>query len=180
MSVVEFMLSSFPSLLFEGWSFIEGSVDARLFFGRLMVATTAAAPRITLRRDKQLDSSSEAGDILDSASFLRVGVFIAISSVAQLGFQEPQRFGPVKLLCLVTQLDSTARPLSDDQPSTALTTQIGPHPLQKDAEPQAGLGQELNVDESPHEPGYKAAELNSGALQHCEILPHNGKIALIE
>jgi hypothetical protein len=76
------MLSSFPSLLFEGWSFIEGSVDARLFFGRLMAATAAAAPRITLRRDKQLDPSSKSGDILDSASFVCVGMFIAIASVA--------------------------------------------------------------------------------------------------
>jgi hypothetical protein len=49
----------------------------------------AAAPRITLRRDKQLDPSSEAGDILDSTSFVCVGMFIVISSVAQLGFQEP-------------------------------------------------------------------------------------------
>jgi hypothetical protein len=88
MSVVEFMLSSFPSLLFEGWSFIEGSVDARLFFGRLMAAAAAAAPRITLRRDKQLDPSSEVGDILDSTSFVCVGMFIVISSIAQLGFQE--------------------------------------------------------------------------------------------
>jgi hypothetical protein len=38
----------------------------------------------------------------------------------------------------------------------------------------------LNVDESPHEPGHKAAELNAGALQHCETLAHNGKIAFIE
>jgi hypothetical protein len=52
--------------------------------------------------------------------------------------------------------------------------------LQKDAEPQAGLGQELNVDESPHEPGHKSAELNSSALPHCEILANNGKTALIK
>jgi hypothetical protein len=36
------------------------------------------------------------------------------------------------------------------------------------------------VDESLHEPRYKAAELNSGTLQHCEILAYNGKVALIE
>ena len=65
---------------------------------------------------------------------------------------------------LVTQLDSTPRPLSDDQLSTALATQIGPHPLQKDTESQAALRQELNVDESPHQPRHKAAELNAGAL----------------
>ncbi|WP_433965213.1 hypothetical protein [Tunturiibacter gelidiferens] len=83
MSVVEFMLSSFPLLFFNGWSFIESDVDAGLFFGRLIAATTAAAPRITLRRDKQLDPSSESVDILDSTSFVCVGMFIAISSVAR-------------------------------------------------------------------------------------------------
>ena len=82
MSVVEFILSSFPWLFFEGWSIIESGVDARLFFGRLMAATTAAAPRIILRRDKYLDPSPESGDIPDSASFVCVGMFIAISSVA--------------------------------------------------------------------------------------------------
>ena len=79
MSVVEFMLSSFPLLFFEAWSVVEGGVDAKLFFGRLMAATTAAAPRITLRRDKQLDPSSESGDIPDPASFVCVGMFMAIS-----------------------------------------------------------------------------------------------------
>ena len=83
MSVVEFMLSSFPSLFFEGWSVVESGVDAKLFFGRLMAATTAAPRRIILRRDKQLDLSSESGDIPDSASFVCVGMFIAISSVAR-------------------------------------------------------------------------------------------------
>jgi hypothetical protein len=76
------MLSSFPWLFFEGGSVIGSAVDAGLFFGRLMAATTAAVPRITLRRDKQLDPSSERGDILDSTSFICVGMFIAISSVA--------------------------------------------------------------------------------------------------
>ena len=80
----------------------------------------------------------------------------------------------------MAQFDSTARPLTNDQPSTALAAQIGPHPLQKDAEPQVGVSQELDVDEGPHEPGHKAAKLNSGALQHREIRAHNGKIALIE
>jgi hypothetical protein len=82
MSVVEFMLSSFPSVFFEGWSVVERGVDAKLFFGRLMAATTAAPRRIILRRDKQLDPSSESGDMPDSASFVCVGMFIAISSVA--------------------------------------------------------------------------------------------------
>jgi len=35
-----------------------------------------------LRRDKQLDRSLKSGDVPDSASFLCVGMFIAISSVA--------------------------------------------------------------------------------------------------
>ena len=61
---------------------MESGVDAGLFFGRLMAATTAAAPRITLRRDKQLDSPSESGGIRDFTSFVCVGMFIAISSVA--------------------------------------------------------------------------------------------------
>ena len=34
--------------------------------------------------------------------------------------------------------------------------------------------------ESPHEPGHKAAELNSGTLQYCEVLAYNGKIALVK
>jgi hypothetical protein len=81
-SVVEFMLSSFPLLFFEGWPVVESGVAAKLFFGRLMAATTAAPPRIILRRDKQLDPSSESGDLLDRASFVCIGMFIAISSVA--------------------------------------------------------------------------------------------------
>src|ERR1700675_2376728 len=80
-SVVEFMLSSFPLLFFEGWSVVESGVDAKLFFGTLMAATTAA-PRIILRRDKRLDPSLESGDMPDSALFVRVGMFMAISSVA--------------------------------------------------------------------------------------------------
>jgi hypothetical protein len=52
--------------------------------------------------------------------------------------------------------------MADDQPGTALAAQIGPRPLKKDAEPQAGLGQELYVYESPHEPSHKAAELRRG------------------
>ena len=88
MSVVEFMFSSFPLLFFEPWSVIESDVDARPFFGRLRAATTAAAPKITLRRDKRLNPSSESGNILDSASFVCVGMFIAISSVAPGGEAE--------------------------------------------------------------------------------------------
>jgi hypothetical protein len=80
-SVVKFMLSSFPLLFVEGWFAAERGVDARSFFGRLMVATTAAPPRITFRRDKQLDSSSESGATPDFASFVRVRMFIAIPSV---------------------------------------------------------------------------------------------------
>jgi hypothetical protein len=41
-----------------------------------------APPRIILRRDKQPNSSSESGDIADSASFICVGIFIALCSVA--------------------------------------------------------------------------------------------------
>src|ERR1700722_16635941 len=80
--VVEFMLSSFPLLYFEDWSVVESGVDAKLFLGRLMAATTAAPRRIILRRDKQLDPSLESGDIPDSASSVCVGMFIAISSIA--------------------------------------------------------------------------------------------------
>jgi hypothetical protein len=59
MSDVAFILSSFPLIFFGGWSAIEGGVDAKLFFGILMAATTATPPRIILRRDKHLDPSSE-------------------------------------------------------------------------------------------------------------------------
>jgi hypothetical protein len=54
------------------------------------------------------------------------------------------------------RFDSTARSLTDDQPGTALAAQIGPQASQKDA------------------------ELNSGTLQHCELLAHDGKIDLIK
>jgi hypothetical protein len=69
-------------MFFEAWSADESGVDAKLLFGMLMAATTATPPRIILRRDKQLDPSSEPGDIPDSASFVCVGIFIAICSVA--------------------------------------------------------------------------------------------------
>ena len=69
MSVVEFMLLSFPSLFFEGWSVVESGVDAKLFFGRLMATTTDAPARIILRRDRQLDpSSSESGDCIAASN----------------------------------------------------------------------------------------------------------------
>jgi hypothetical protein len=81
MSVIEFMLSPVP-LLFEVRSVVESGVDARLFFGKPMAATTAAPQRIISRRDKQLDPSSESGDIPDRASLVCLGTFITISSVA--------------------------------------------------------------------------------------------------
>jgi hypothetical protein len=63
------MLSRFYEelMFFEGWFAIESGVDAKLFFGMLMAATTATPPRIILRRDIQLDPSSGSGDIPDSA-----------------------------------------------------------------------------------------------------------------
>jgi hypothetical protein len=82
MSVVEFILSSFPLLFFEGSSVVESGVDAKLFLGTPMAATTAAPQRIILRRDKQLDPSPESEDIPDRASFVCFDMFIAISSVA--------------------------------------------------------------------------------------------------
>jgi hypothetical protein len=69
-------------LFFEGWSVVESGADAKLFFGRHITATTAAPRRIMLRRDKQIDPSLESADMPDSASFVCVGMFIAISSVA--------------------------------------------------------------------------------------------------
>ena len=85
MSVVEFMLSSFPLLFFEGWFVVESRVDAKLFFGRLMAATTAAPPRIILRRDKQLDPPLASRYTPESASFVCVGMFIAMCSVPLAG-----------------------------------------------------------------------------------------------
>ena len=72
-SAVEFTLSSFPLLFFEDCSALESGVDARLSFGRLMAATAAAPPKITLRRDKRLDPSSESGEIPNSASVVCAG-----------------------------------------------------------------------------------------------------------
>ena len=68
MSVVEFMLSSLPSLFLEGRPVVESGVDAKLLFGRLMTATTDAPPRIILRRDRQLDPSSESGDCIAASN----------------------------------------------------------------------------------------------------------------
>jgi hypothetical protein len=76
------MLSSFPLLCFERWCVVESGVDAKLFLGRLMAATTAAPRRIILRGDKQLDLSLESKEMPDSASSVCVGMFTAISSVA--------------------------------------------------------------------------------------------------
>jgi hypothetical protein len=75
------MLSTFSLLFVEGWSVVESGVDAKPFFCGLMAATTAAPLRIILRRDKQLDSSSESGATPDFASFVRIRMFIAIPSV---------------------------------------------------------------------------------------------------
>jgi hypothetical protein len=55
-------------LFFEGWSVVESGVDAKLFFGRLIAATIAAPPRVILRRDNQLDTSSESGDCIAASN----------------------------------------------------------------------------------------------------------------
>src|ERR1700722_3898187 len=47
-----------------------------------MAATTAAPRTIILRRDRQLDPWLQSEDTADSASFVRVGMFIAQSLVA--------------------------------------------------------------------------------------------------
>ena len=52
----------------------------------------------------------------------------------------------------------------DDQSCPTLAAHIRPRPLQENAEPQAGFGEELNVYECPYEPGCKAAQLNARTL----------------
>ena len=95
---------------FEGWPVVENGVDAKLFFGRLRAATTAAPRRIILLRDKQLDPSLESANILASGSPVCVGMFIAISSVAlgieaecfQIAFLSFSK-GPIRT-CLISSL----------------------------------------------------------------------------
>src|SRR5262249_34864636 len=67
-----------------------------------------------------------------------------------------------------------------DEPGAPLAGQIGPSPLQEDAQAEAGCGQELEVNESPNYPRHQPAHLDLAALQYGEALAHDGQGALVE
>src|SRR5215470_15685756 len=67
-----------------------------------------------------------------------------------------------------------------DEPGASLAGKEGPHPLKKDAQAEAGCGQELEVDEGPNQPGPQPARLDFSALQHGEALADHCHIALVE
>ena len=77
-------------------------------------------------------------------------------------------------------LSSAIISLFDDQPVTALCTEVCPDPLEEDAEPQAILSQKLHVDQSPHEPSEETTHPDTPALQYGKILADYGKVALVE
>ena len=68
----------------------------------------------------------------------------------------------------------------DDQPLRAFAAYVGPTPLQEYTESKARFGQKLDMYESPYEPSYKAAQLDSRTLQNREISSNDGKIALVK
>src|SRR6266702_7026840 len=81
---------------------------------------------------------------------------------------------------VIANLSSTILALFNDQPVTALCTEVRPDPLEEDAEPQAALSKKLYVDQGPDEPGQETAHHDTPALQHGKILADYGKVALVE
>jgi hypothetical protein len=80
----------------------------------------------------------------------------------------------------IVNLSSAILARFNDQPVTAPSAEVCPDPLEKDAKPQTALSQKLYVDQTPDQPGEKAAHLDAPALQNGEILAHHGKVALVE
>src|SRR3954453_23552570 len=80
----------------------------------------------------------------------------------------------------IANLSSAILVLFNDQPVTALCTEVRPDPLEEDAEPQAALSQKLYVDQGPDEPSQETAHHDTPALQHGKILADYGKVALVE
>jgi hypothetical protein len=83
-------------------------------------------PDVALSRDNP-QGSDETGYVACGKHLFRVG---AIPFTAHFTWWCKLHTSiDKKRLCLATRLDSTARPLADDQPGTALAAQEGPHPL---------------------------------------------------
>ncbi len=80
----------------------------------------------------------------------------------------------------VANLSSAILALFNDQPVTALCTEVRPDPLEENAEPHAVLSQKLYVDQGPDEPGQETTHHDTPALQHGKILADYGKVALVE
>ena len=91
-------------------------------------------------------------------------------------------YEPCRLLpqLAIANLSSAILALFNDQPVTALCTEVRPDPLEEDAEPQAALSQKLYVDQGPDEPSQETAHHDTPALQHGKILADYGKVALVE
>src|ERR1700744_6241006 len=67
-----------------------------------------------------------------------------------------------------------------DQRRAWLTGEIGPNPLDENTQLEIVNTKKLQVDEGPHEPCRKAAELHLAAFEHGEILADYGQISFIE
>src|SRR5215471_11996164 len=67
-----------------------------------------------------------------------------------------------------------------DEPRAPLAAQIGPDPLQEDAQSKARCGQELDMNECPNQPRPQPADLYFAALQYGKTLAHHGHGTLVE
>ena len=80
----------------------------------------------------------------------------------------------------IANLSSAILALFNDQPVTALCTEVRPDPLKEDAEPQAAVSQKLYVDQGPDEPGQETTYHDTPTLQHGKTLADYGEVALVE
>src|SRR5438128_2208283 len=60
-----------------------------------------------------------------------------------------------------------------DQASAPLPGDVRPYPLHEDADPEARLRQEFEMDRGPCQPREKPAEVQPAALQHGEALANH-------
>src|SRR6267142_4824209 len=68
----------------------------------------------------------------------------------------------------------------DDQARTPLPGHVHPHPLHEDADPEARLPQEFEMNGGPRQPGQKPAETQAAALEHGEALTDHGHGPFVE
>ena len=67
-----------------------------------------------------------------------------------------------------------------DQPGSTLSGQIGPDPLQEDADAQIGLRQELEVHRGPGKPCQETADTDTSAFQNGKALANHGHVAFVK